>query len=113
MVSAFFRFPFLNKILDNGAVWGYNSYWESDFVYTDKAPNAESVAAINDTDCRSYDSFEDLMKHIDETEAEDFNYTDWRQSQPWVNVPLSEAINSAVTYVRNNPAVIPKNVAVI
>jgi hypothetical protein len=45
--------------------------------------------------------------------AEDFNYTDWRQSQPWVNAPLSEAINSAVSYVRNNPAVIPKNATAI
>jgi hypothetical protein len=46
------------------AVWS-TSKWR------DEMPNAETIAAINDTEYHSYDSFEDLMKHIDEMEDDD------------------------------------------
>jgi hypothetical protein len=45
--------------------------------------------------------------------AEDIDYTTWRQSQHWVNIPLDEAIDNAVNFVNGNPGVIPKNATVI
>jgi hypothetical protein len=44
---------------------------------------------------------------------EDVNYTQWRQSQPWLNTPLDEAIDNAINFVKNNPDVIPKNATLI
>jgi hypothetical protein len=37
----------------------------------DEMVNAETIEAINDTEYNSYDSFDDLMKHIDEIGDED------------------------------------------
>jgi PDZ domain-containing secreted protein len=51
------------------AVWSM-SKWRNEY-YLNEIPNAETIAAINDTDYNSYDSFEDLMKHIDEMEDDD------------------------------------------
>jgi hypothetical protein len=45
--------------------------------------------------------------------AEDYNYTEWRSEQPWVNMPLDEAMDSAIKYVQNNPDVIPVNAEII
>jgi hypothetical protein len=45
--------------------------------------------------------------------AEDINYTEWRQSQPWVNIPLDEAIDNAINFVKNNPSAIPQNATLI
>jgi hypothetical protein len=45
--------------------------------------------------------------------VQNIDYTKWRQSQPWVNMPLDEAMDNAMNYVKNNPGVIPKNATLI
>jgi hypothetical protein len=37
----------------------------------DYTPNAETIAALNETEYTSYDSFDDFMKHIDEMDVDD------------------------------------------
>jgi hypothetical protein len=45
--------------------------------------------------------------------AEDFNYTDWRQNQPWINTPIDEIVELGTSYIKNNPDVIPSRAKLI
>jgi uncharacterized protein involved in propanediol utilization len=36
-------------------------------------PNAETIAALNDTNRTAYDSFDDFLKHVDEMDDEEIN----------------------------------------
>jgi hypothetical protein len=45
--------------------------------------------------------------------AEDFNYTDWRQNQPWLDTPISEILDNAETFAKNNPGMIPPNATIL
>jgi hypothetical protein len=58
------------SIMPDSAVEVLYAVWNMS-KWRDETPNAETIAAMNDTDYHSYDSFEDLMKHIDEMEDDD------------------------------------------
>ncbi|MDR0975296.1 MAG: hypothetical protein LBL80_06345 [Ruminococcus sp.] len=45
--------------------------------------------------------------------AEDFNYTEWRQKQPWINTPIDEIVDIASSYIKNNPEIIPSRAKLI
>jgi hypothetical protein len=86
--------------IDIFGFWGYNSGNESDFMSTremllqdisimpdsavevlyavwsmskwrDETPNAETIAAMNETERRSFDNVEEYIKYIDELEDDD------------------------------------------
>jgi hypothetical protein len=45
--------------------------------------------------------------------AEDFNYTEWRQNQPWIDMPLTEILDNAETFSKQHPEIIPQNATII
>jgi hypothetical protein len=45
--------------------------------------------------------------------AEDFNYTDWRQNQPWLDTPISEIFDNAEAFIKNNPGMIARNATIL
>jgi hypothetical protein len=73
----------------------------------------ENLKIYLDSCC--YNKPVDMQDEIISTEInpEDFNYTEWRSKQPWVNMPLDEAIANASAYVQNNPDALPFNATVI
>jgi hypothetical protein len=58
------------SIMPDSAVDVLYAVWSSS-KWREETPNAETIAAINDTEYTSFDSFDDYMKHIDEMDDDD------------------------------------------